>query len=132
MMVTVDLYSICCIFFTEPTSEAAKTVTLSVQREPEVLVAASSPGSIDNKQSEFRARVLLIHAHDTREDALQVGFSCCAGHLPYLRCWICLDFIQHTIPLLTNSLTDRRQVLHTIRSCWWEYHFFTLLLADRK
>ncbi|MPC86850.1 hypothetical protein E2C01_081686 [Portunus trituberculatus] len=57
--------------FTVTSSEAAKTLTVSIQREPEMLVAASSLASVDSKQSGFRAKVLLIHAQDTKEDALE-------------------------------------------------------------
>lgn len=57
----------------KPRSDAAKTFTLSIQRDPQVLVVESSLGSVDGKQSGFRAKVLLIHAQDTREDALQLA-----------------------------------------------------------
>ncbi|KAG0717559.1 hypothetical protein GWK47_054177 [Chionoecetes opilio] len=52
---------------------APKTFTLSIQQEREVVVMAANMGRSDGKQSSFMARVLLLHAHDTKEDALKLA-----------------------------------------------------------
>ncbi|XP_063857535.1 uncharacterized protein LOC135099027 isoform X3 [Scylla paramamosain] len=57
----------------KPGSDAAKTFTLSIQRDPQVLVVESCLDSVDGKQSGFQSKVVVIHAQDTREDALQLA-----------------------------------------------------------
>ncbi len=98
--------------FTEPRSDAAKTFTLSIQRDPQVLVVESGLDSVDGKQSGFRAKVLSIHAQDTREDVLQVGQSGCAGNLSsgkemeILGVGILISFL--------HSLVDWRRTSHSL------------------
>ncbi|XP_063862072.1 uncharacterized protein LOC135107742 isoform X1 [Scylla paramamosain] len=47
--------------------------SLSIQRDPQVLVVESCLDSVDGKQSGFQSKVVVIHAQDTREDALQLA-----------------------------------------------------------
>ncbi|XP_063855455.1 uncharacterized protein LOC135097462 isoform X2 [Scylla paramamosain] len=47
--------------------------SLSIQRDPQVLVVESCLDSVDGKQSGFQSKVVVIHGQDTREDALQLA-----------------------------------------------------------